>query len=244
MLLCLFFGYQAYPDVLFEDTFDRGLTGWTAIQPEGSIAGGGPMGWYYDAQRGGFSENSNIYYDSALSNSVMLINDTLVIDDEFIFTARINAGDDDGFGLIFGYQDTTDFYRVMFGVQDRFDPDTGFAFPGTGWRVERKHPGGPPEAGNTDVLFGNGSEGFTPDDQTFLVTKGQPFIVTISVSTENKLTLTILDNPDDPENSVEYLVVDNQDLPSLAGGQVGLTSWGMAGSWFLILVWTTSMTLW
>jgi hypothetical protein len=77
MLLCLFLGYQAYSDVLFEDTFDRGLTGWTAIQPEGSIAGGGPMGWYYDAQRGGFSENSNIYYDSALSNSVMLINDTL-----------------------------------------------------------------------------------------------------------------------------------------------------------------------
>ena len=232
ILLCLFLGYPAYSDVLFEDTFDRGLTGWTAIQPEGSIAGGGPMAWYYDANRGGFSEGSNIYYDaaafSATATAVMLINDTLV-DDELIFTARLNAGDDDGFGLIFGYKETTNFYRVMFGVQDRFNPDTGFGFPGTGWRVERKHPGGPPQAGNTDVLFGNGTEDFTPDDQTFLVTRGQPFIVTISVSSENKLTLTILDNPDDPEKSVEYLLVDNQDLPSLSGGQVGLTSWGMSG---------------
>ena len=82
MLLCLFLGYPAYSDVLFEDTFDRGLTGWTAIQPEGSIAGGGPMAWYYDANRGGFSEGSNIYYDAAAfsktATAVMLINDTLV----------------------------------------------------------------------------------------------------------------------------------------------------------------------
>jgi hypothetical protein len=40
----------------------------------------------------------------------MLINDT-VAPANFTFTARLTAGDDDAFGLIWGYEDEDSFYR-------------------------------------------------------------------------------------------------------------------------------------
>jgi hypothetical protein len=122
--------------LLFADDFDRGIPGWTAVQPAGTYLDG-PMRWQYDIVSGAFLEQSNIYTDNANASpsatAVMLINDA-VAGPTFNFKARLIAGDDDAFGLIFGYRNPTNFYRVTFTRQVR----TTLGFPWNGWSVDRK----------------------------------------------------------------------------------------------------------
>lgn len=211
-LLCGFTA-AAPATVLFEDNFDRGIPGWTAIQPPGAYLDG-PLRWLYDVVSGGFVEQSNIYTDSPTSSSTriapMLINDTLA-PASFTFSARLTAGDDDAFGLIFGYQNPSNFFRVTFAQQSR----TGF--PWNGWSVDRM-------VNNTPtILFGNGTGGYS---QTFLNTAGRPFDVTLAVNALNQISLTIVDNP--TATPTTYPVLVNQSLPAAAGGKVGLFTWGMS----------------
>jgi len=163
---------------LFEDTFTGGIPGWTAVQPAGSTYVEGPMLWVYDQVSDSFSEQSNIYTGttagSATRVAVMLINDTLA-PANFTYTARLTAGDDDGFGLIWGYEGESQFYRISFARQNR----TGI-WPPTGWTVDRMTNGG------FSDLFG--------PDGTFVPTRGQPFDVTIAVNNGN-LTLSLVDDP-------------------------------------------------
>lgn len=200
--------------VLFEDDFEYGFPGWTAVTPPG-IYIDGPLRWQYDFVLGAFSENSNIYTDNATSSSTattpMLINDTLTAVN-FTYTARLTAGDDDGFGLIFGFQNATNFFRVTFARQSRS------GYPWTGWNVDRK------VNGVTANLFGAGTTGHV---QTFVNTANRPFDVTISVDTLNRLSLTVVDNPTGTP-TVHQLVV-NQTLPAAANGRVGIFTWGMSG---------------
>jgi uncharacterized repeat protein (TIGR02543 family) len=201
--------------VLFEDDFNRSFPGWTAVQPAGNYLDG-PLQWEYDIVSSAFVEQSNIYTDnSTFSSSAiapMLINDTVTAVN-FTYTARLTAGDDDGFGLIFGYQNETNFYRVTFARQARSG-----GFPWTAWSVDRK------VNGVTTNLFGYGKPGYT---QTFINRAGIPFDVTVSVNVLNQLTLSVLDNP--TGTSTNYPLVTNQSLPSSGHGKVGIFTWGMAG---------------
>ncbi len=201
--------------VLFEDDFNRGMAGWTAVQPAGSYLDG-PLRWQFDLISGGIGEQSNIYTDSATysptATAPMLINDTLTALN-FTYTARLTAGDDDGFGLIFGYQNETNFYRVTFARQAR----TG-GFPWTGWNVDRK------VNGDTVNLFGAGTPGHVA---SFINTASRPFDVTISVDTSSRLTLAVVDNPTGVPTT--YPLVTSQALPGPANGQVGVFTWGMSG---------------
>lgn len=198
-------------EVLFEEDFNFGFPGWTAVQPPGSFIDG-PSLWHYDVERKGFVETSNYYTDAAGSSSTrraaMLINDTATSGD-FTYTARLIAGDDDGFGLIFGYQDVGTFYRISFGRQAR----TGWPF--TGWSVDRM------VDGEFTDLFGAGMLDYV---QTFVNQQNLPFDVTIAVAA-NTLTLTIVDDPDGSP-TVHNLVVGGA-LPGDTDGQVGIFSWGM-----------------
>jgi hypothetical protein len=202
--------------ILFEDNFNRGIPGWTAVQPSGAYLDG-PLRWQYDIVSGGFSENSNIYTDSATYSpsavAPMLINDTST-GTNFTYTARLTAGDDDGFGLIFGYESATDFYRVTFARQSRAG-----GFPWTGWSVDRQ------VEGITANLYGAGTPGYT---QTFVNTANRQFDVTISVTGSNRLTLTVVDSP--TSSPTIYNLVVNQPLPGPANGKVGMFTWGMSGS--------------
>lgn len=199
---------------LFHDDFNGGIPGWTAVQPPGNFAAG-PMRWEYDIISNAFTEQSNIYSDSATystsANAVMLINDA-VASNQFTLTARLTAGDDDGFGLIFGYQNETNFFRASFARQQRD------GFPWTGWNVDRKVNGG------TTNLFGDGTAGHVG---SFTNTAGQPFDVTLSVDASNRLTLVVVKNP--AGAATTYPLVSNGILPGVAGGRVGLMSWGMQG---------------
>ena len=143
----------------------------------------------------------------------MLINDTLTAVN-FTFNARLTAGDDDGFGLIFGYQNETNFYRVSFGRQGRTA-----GFPWTGWSVDRK------VNGATMNLFGAGTPGYV---QTFVNTSGRPFDVSVSVDLSSRLTLNVIDNP--AGTPTTYALVTSQPLPAPANGKVGFMTWGMSGS--------------
>lgn len=202
-------------EVLFEDQFDAGIPGWTVVQPPGAYLDG-PLRWEYDIVANAFVEQSNIYTDSATSSSTatapMLVNDTVTAVN-FALSGRLTAGDDDGFGLIFGYQNPTNFYRVTFARQARTS-----GFPWTGWSVDRKLDG------ITTNLFGAGMPGYT---QTFVNTANRPFDVTISVDTFNRFSLRVVDNP--AGSPTTYELVKDQVLPAPANGRVGLVTWGMSG---------------
>ena len=203
--------------LLFEDEFNRGIPGWTAVQPPGTYIDG-PMRWQYDIVTGAFLEQSNIYTDAAAASpsatAVMLVNDA-VAGANFTYRARLIAGDDDAFGLIFGYQNPTNFYRVTFTRQVRTVP----GFPWNGWSVDRK-------LDNVATnLFGDGTPTHVP---SFVNRQYVPFDVTISVTGANLLTLTIMDDPEGVPT--EYRLVEAQPLPGPVAGQVGLIQWGQSGT--------------
>lgn len=201
--------------MLFHDDFNRGLPGWTAVQPEAAYLDG-PLRWQFDIVSGAFVEQSNLYTDGASYSpsaiAPMLINATWTAVN-FTYRARLTAGDDDGFGLIFGYVDEDNFYRVTFARQVRTA-----GFPWLGWSVDRK------VNGVTASLFGAGTPGHT---QTFVNTAGRPFDVTIAVDTTPHLTLTVVDNP--TAAPVTYPLVVDQPLPGSPTGRVGIFTWGMSG---------------
>lgn len=206
---------QASPaPVIFEDDFETGIPGWTAVQPTGGNYIEGPMLWAFDKTTDALSEQSNIYTDSSTFSlsriGVMLINDT-VAPSNFTYTARLTAGDDDGFGLIWGYQDEYTFYRAYFGRQAR----AGWPFQGTG--VDRMN------NGQITDLFGVGA-GAGPG---FVNTVGRPFDVTITV-TDGLLTLTVVDDP--LGTPTPYNLVTDAPLPTSGAGRVGIFSWGMSGN--------------
>lgn len=208
--------------VLFQDDFTGGIPGWTAVQPTGGAYVEGPMLWEYDKASGSFGEHSNIYTDSAAFSStriaVMLINDT-VAPSNFTYTARLTAGDDDGFGLIFGYQNETTFYRAQFARQS--DVNRSTHWPYTGWNVDLM------EDRQITDLFGASTSPTNASYVSFVNTAGRPFDVTLSV-TNNRLTLTVVDDPDGAP--VVYNLVADEPLPSSAAGKVGMFSWGMSGT--------------
>jgi len=197
--------------VLFEDDFN--LTGWTVVQPVGAYVDG-PLLWEYDVTIGAFVERSNIYTDAATYSPTaiapMLINDT-VSGASFAYTARLTTGDDDGFGLIFGYQNPTNFYRVTFARQSRSG-----GFPWHAWVVDRNM------NGTVTKMFGYGTPGYS---QTFVNVVNVPFDVGINVDAANNLTLRVTNNPTGTPTT--YTLVNAQPLPAPAGGRVGIFTWGM-----------------
>ncbi|MBI2949531.1 MAG: hypothetical protein HYY23_17990 [Verrucomicrobia bacterium] len=205
--------------LLFEDDFNRGIPGWTAVQPTGNGTYiSEPLRWQYDIVGGGFLEQSNIYTDAAdaspSATAPMLINDA-VAGTNFTYKARLTAGDDDAFGLIFGYQNANNFFRVTFTRQRRTVP----GYPWNGWNVDRR-------VNNVSTnLFGHG----TPDHvESFFNTQYQPFDVTIAVTGNNLFSLTVLDDPEGAKT--EYKLVEAKPLPRAANGRVGLIVWGMSGT--------------
>ena len=196
--------------MLFAEEFNQGIPGWTSVKPR-AIYWGGPLRWEYDLVKRAIVERSDIYTDSAaFSTSAiapMLINGTVAAA-PFTYSARLTAGDDDGFGLIFGYQNESNFYRVGFARQAR----SGFPF--RGWTVDRK------TNGTTRAVAGP-STGFVP-------VSARPFDVTLSVDALDRLSLTVVDDP--AGAATPHLLVDRQPLPTAADGRVGVFTWGMSGA--------------
>lgn len=209
--------FAAPATLLFQHDFNDGIPGWTAVQPTGGIYLGGAMLWQNDVAKGTFWEQSNIHTDSASFSStrtaVMLINDTVTSAD-FTYSARLLSSDDDGVGLIWGYQNENTFYRVAFSMQAGRTTATGWPF--TGWSVDRM------DSGEITDLFGAGVGPITFTNKVV-----QPFDVTISVS-GGLFSLTVVDGPTNALPVTNNLVV-NQPLPTSAVGKVGMFSWGMQG---------------
>ncbi|MCW5550750.1 MAG: hypothetical protein KIS67_01155 [Verrucomicrobiae bacterium] len=201
-------------EVLFEDHFEGGIPGWTAVQPAGAYIDG-PMLWVFDAVSKSFGEHSNIYTDSSTASTsrraVMLISDT-VAPTNFAYTARVTAGDDDGFGLIWGYEGESTFYRITFAWQNRF----AVGWPFQGVIVDRVNDGA-----ITD-LHG--------PDNSFIPAVNRPFDVSIGV-TNGRLTVVIAD---DPLGTIGgpfiYNTVTDLPLPTELSAPVGIFSWGQAGN--------------
>ena len=198
--------------IIFEAEFNDELAGWTAVQPAaGEPYSAGPMRWVNDTVNGGFSEGSNIFTGNDVAP--MLINDA-VAGETFTFQGRMNMGDNDGAGLVFGFQDENNFYRISFGVQDRA------AFPFASWSFDQK------VDGVSTILAGDdGNDAFVTN---FTPTRGQAVNVVIEVTAGNVLNLSVVDNVES-DTPVTIPLVEAMTLPSSAAGQVGLMVWGMAG---------------
>src|SRR6185436_18767702 len=102
--------------LIFQDDFETGIPGWSVVQPALGAWVEPPLLWQFDRCSDSFSEQSNIYTGSSGGGSptriaVMLINDTYIAPTNFGYTARITMGDDDGCGLIWGYENEGTFYR-------------------------------------------------------------------------------------------------------------------------------------
>lgn len=202
-------------EVLFEDRFEGGIPGWTAVQPAGGAWLEGPMLWVYDKVSDSFGEQSNIYTGASVAGSatrfaVMLIHDTTA-PATFSYTARLTAGDDDGFGLIWGYESESTFYRIAFSRQG----DRLVGWPALGVTVDRMDNNVP-----TDIVG---------PDSSFINTVGRPFDVSIGV-TNSLLTVVITDDPlGTIGGPFVYNLATGVALPTAVAGRVGMFSWGMSG---------------
>ncbi len=203
-------------ELLFEDEFNQGIPGWTAVQPGYAEDWySGPMLWQYDINTTWIWENSNIYSDSAPYSwtraAAMLINDTVAEASNFTYTVRIRAADNDACGLIWGYQDEDSFYRVTFTRQtDRTD------WPFPGWDVDRMVNGA-----FTD-LFGKGN---TLEPYTEFIYTADRFFDVIVGMTNGLFSLTVVDDPTNAAPTV-YNLVQSRVLPAAVAGKVGVFTWG------------------
>ena len=195
--------------MLLDENFSAGFEGWTVVHPPGAF-NGSPR-WAVGADGETLFENSNV---RASESAGMLINDAKA-GENYTYKALLNSGDDDGIGLVFGYKDSSNFYRIIFAAQG--EPERN-VFPGEGWLLERV------VDGNAVHLAGDDdSEDWYPE---FFYMQGFPFEVTIKAK-GNKLSITVVDDPED--DGTEYELVDNLSIPAAADGNVGLASWEQAG---------------
>lgn len=197
--------------ILFADDFNQGLPGWTAVKPRG-VYWNGPLRWEYDLVYQAIVERSNIYTDypmiSPSAVAPMLINGA-VAQAPFTYSARMTAGDTDAFGLVFGYQNETNFYRLYFSQLSRA------GFPYRGCTVDRK----------TNGVWST----LTVPSTAFLYTAGRAFDVTFTVDVSNRMTVQIVDDP--LGAATPYAPIRNLALPTAPNGKVGVMTWGM-GSYY------------
>ena len=197
----------ATAQTLLEENFSSGFEEWTVVHPPGAF--NGSTRWQVGAGGETLFENSNV---RAPDSAGMLINDTKT-SENYTYKALLMSGDDDGIGLVFGYKDSSNFYRIMFASQEERN-----TFPGEGWLLEQ-------------VVNGKGTR-LAGDDYTedwapeFIYIQGYPFEVTIKANGK-KLTITVVDDPE--EDGTEYELVNNLTIPADADGNVGLASWEQAG---------------
>ena len=197
----------ATAQTLLEENFSSGFEEWTVVHPPGAF--NGSTRWQVGAGGETLFENSNV---RAPDSAGMLINDTKT-SENYTYKALLMSGDDDGIGLVFGYKDSSNFYRIMFASQEERN-----TFPGEGWLLEQ-------------VVNGKGTrlagDDYTEDwDPEFIYIQGYPFEVTIKANGK-KLTITVVDDPE--EDGTEYELVNNLSIPTNADGNVGLASWEQAG---------------
>ena len=192
---------------LLEENFSSGFEEWTAVNPPGAF-NGSPR-WQVGPGGETLFENSNV---KAPDSAGMLINDAKTGED-FTYKALLLSGDDDGIGLVFGYKDSANFYRIIFAAQ----PERN-TFPGEGWLLEQV------VAGKGVRLAGDDySEDWDPE---FIYMQGYPFEVTIKVKGK-KLSITVVDDPE--EDGSEYELLNNLSLSASVAGNVGLASWEQSG---------------
>ncbi len=197
----------ATAQTLLEENFSSGFEEWTVVHPPGAF--NGSTRWQVGAGGETLFENSNV---RAPDSAGMLINDAKT-GENYTYKALLMSGDDDGIGLVFGYKDSSNFYRVIFAAQ----PERN-TFPGEGWLLER-------------VVNGKGTrlagDDYTEDwEPEFTYIEGYPFEVTINAKGK-KLSITVVDDPE--EDGTEYELVNNLTIPAAADGNVGLASWEQAG---------------
>ena len=146
---------------LLDENFSAGFEGWTVVHPPGAF--NGSTRWAVGADGETLFENSNV---RASESAGMLINDAKA-GENYTYKALLNSGDDDGIGLVFGYKDSSNFYRIIFTAEGELERNV---FPGEGWLLERVVDGSAVYLAGDDY-----SEDWFPE---FIYSQGFPFEVT------------------------------------------------------------------
>ena len=193
-------------EILFEQDFSNAFNNWKVVQPTGTF--NIDTYWQYDPVDDTIFENSGSFSND---NAGMLIYDTKT-SEEFEIKAQLISGDDDGIGLVFGFTDKNNYYRLIFTSEERD------LFPGGGWMLQQV------KDGNAEHLAGDDyTENWEPE---FTYFQEIPFNVSISVANK-RISINIQDDPD--EDGEEYQIVNDLEIESNISGHFGLISWNQSG---------------
>lgn len=108
-------------DILVGDPFISGYNGWNEV-PQAIESGGLlPANWGISLRTGGLQESSDNRISSGATNaqtvkSLMMVND-FVTQGDYTLSTTARVYDNDGGGLMFGYQDVNNWYRVTWRQQ-------------------------------------------------------------------------------------------------------------------------------
>ena len=206
VLLLNIFVIHSKAEILFESDFSSAFNNWKVVHPTGKF--NTDTYWQYDPVEDTIFENSGSF---SSDNAGMLIYDTPT-SDEFEIKAQLISGDDDGIGLVFGFIDKNNYYRIIFTSEERD------FFPGWGWILQQI------KDGNAEHLAGDDyTENWEPE---FTYYQEIPFNVSISIANK-KISINVQDDPD--EGGEEYQIVNDLEIESNISGNFGLLSWNQSG---------------
>lgn len=208
--------WTALGDILVGDPFvSSGYNGWidpnNGINPNQSAVNSTTApaaNWAVSLLSGGMQETSDGWFGEGSSSAnglytpYLLINDNYTTPSSYTYSTTLSTYDDDGFGVVFGYQGPGDYFRVGLRKQA-----SNKGFP-TGVSVQKVSLGGITHLGT--------STAFTP---TVSVNQTNNTPVTVNVKVDGT-NWAVYINGDKEENRVL-----NGSDSSLAAGKVGLQSW-------------------
>ena len=197
-------------DTLIGDPFILGYNGW--VDPTPTDPGQSPTvdlgpkaNWGIHLRTGALQESSDGRYGRGSTSTdgkytpYLLVNDNYVTPSEYTLSATLATYDNDGFGLVFGFQDKSNYFRVALRKQAR---NYGFA---QGVSVQKVW-------GNVPTQIAGPNTGFIPPIST---TSPTPIKVDVKVSGTN-WAVHINDNATP--------ILSGTDA-NLAPGKVGIQSW-------------------
>jgi hypothetical protein len=111
-------------ETIVGDVFLNGYDGWTDVTPVSSVPSGVAVPYWYIPLLGEkcLTECSDGYITTSAANAgtvkgFNMVNTSFATPENYHLKATMATWDDDGFGILFGYKDENNYYRVSFRIQ-------------------------------------------------------------------------------------------------------------------------------
>ncbi|MBP7933787.1 MAG: hypothetical protein KA354_03980 [Phycisphaerae bacterium] len=225
--------WAAPGDTLVGDPFVNGYNGW--FDPNGGVNPNqspklaadtvAKANWGISLVTGAMQENSDGWFGEGAQTTAadgqftpyLLVKDNYTTPSSYTYSATITSFDDDGFGMVFGYQDPGNYYRVSLRAQPPATNSRGF---GQGVSVQKVSTS---PAGVVSISKLGESTAFVPPISADLAGSA-PMNVKVKVDGTNWEVYA-----GEASNPNPSLILNGTDS-GLAAGKIGLQSWYERGS--------------